>query len=206
MKIKGKGKVIDDDDDELAASIVESEDSGSEFQASEEESVILQGSDEEEVMLDAAIHMSLQTARLKHFLNDEAGPSSSRLLPSSRATLHAAAIERRLASLNDDDADFAIDSVPDSDPEFHYISSDEEALSKSKGKAKAKGKIPQTAPNVMTCSELRKTKSEARRRQQAERKGNRQEEYAMSRKLGRKLTQVNSYSRISSIARLMRLS
>jgi DNA repair protein RAD16 len=137
-------------------------------------------------MLDAAIRMSLQSARLN---NNGAGPSSSRLVSSDpRAALHAAAVERRLAALQNNAEDHT-DSTYNS--ELDPLTSDEdEALSKSKGKAKAK--TVSTPSKSMSLSEMRRINREHRQQLVAARMQNKKEEYALARKLGRKLTMVTS--------------
>jgi len=184
MQGKGKGKGViktssrlvddgDDNDDNDDAFINDSEDSGSEFQASEVEF----DSDGEEVMLDAAIHMSLQSARLN---NNGAGSSSTTILVSSnpRAALHAAAAERRLASSQ---------NIAYYDVAATEFDSSSECEMFPKRKAKDKSKT--VAPQYSTPFELRKIKRE-------DRLETKRAEAVLVRELGRRLTPVTFFVRI----------
>jgi DNA repair protein RAD16 len=194
------------------ASIEESDTSGSEFQASEddeeaeddEEEYVVKprkfphkrnplvvdedflGSDDDEIMLDAAIHESLQTACLDNGVGSSSRPSAP---SNSAAAVRAAAAERRLARANQaidvDDAAFLIESDAEN-------SSDEETFSKAKAKAPKNSATVHdtTSTKFMSISQRRKLNREQRRLGAAARRGNRKEELAMVKLLGRKLTYV----------------
>lgn len=208
------------------ALIEESDDSGSEFQASEEESNFSQpddgdseekilkprksprknihisemedSSDDEALMLNAAIHMSLQTARLDVSSSAGAGPSSSSLVSSkSGSVLRAAAAERRLARAKQgiDEANFDEVVLP-TESEALSSDSEEEALWKGKGKAKTKAAkkaviYDTSSTKIMSMPEMRKMRREERKRLLADRRQNKKEESALAKKLGRKLTIVS---------------
>lgn len=184
-------------------SLIDSQSSGSEFVASDSEES-LQGSvqdsdaeatrtyptqqgqviyssddDQDSVMLEAALHLSLQTGRNI----DGAGPSSGTPLTAvnTEAARRAAAIERRLAARSETGFDVD-DSAMDFDNLSSLSDSDEEPLSvksKAKGKSKLKSKSKQgkkgRSNQPMSVLELRK----------AERK--------LRHKLGRKLTWVRRF-------------
>lgn len=162
--------------------------------------------DDEELMMNAAIRLSLQTAHLD--ATQSTGASSSRPLPSlsssPAAALRAAAAERRLAQAKKEIID--VDDLSDFDD---AISSDlsDEPLQKGKGKSKAKGgkkvatkskaskavTVRDTSkPTHMTVAEHRRSRLEARRLATAAKRANKQEELALMRKLGRRLTYVRS--------------
>ncbi|KAF8075888.1 SNF2 family N-terminal domain-containing protein [Lyophyllum atratum] len=213
---KGKGKAPapissisddDDDDDEMASEpgldyeedrmLDESDDSGSEFEASEDEDALAASDSEEEaILLSAAVEMSLETSRPK-----PAGSSSSQRNPTnSAAALRAAAAERRLTRGNksvdvDDYFSGSHDEVDDSASE----SESDMPLSK-KGKAvakKSKKAVPARKPaKHMTLTQLRKEKREQRQQANAWKKANKAEEQKLMRELGRRLT----YAEKSSIA------
>lgn len=163
---------------------------------------ILESENDDEIMLDAAIRESLQTARLDNPSCNGAG-SSSRASASSNpaAALRAAAAERRLARANQtrdiDDCGVLELNTLGSDAQS---SSDEELLSKAKGKGKAK--MPKklatvydtTSNKFMSISQRRKLNREQRKLAAASRRGNRKEELAMMKLLGRKLTYVRFFT------------
>jgi DNA repair protein RAD16 len=195
------------------AEIEESEDSGSEFEAeSDSEDDIpapryrkasqrrelsspeLDDDEEadEELMVDAAIQMSLQTARLDGSSSGGAGPSSRPKISASRAA--AAAAERRLAhskkGVDELESDAAVFET-----ESEAMSSESEPLFEGKGKGKKKknqsAQIRDTsAATSMTIMEMKKKRREDRRRALVERQANKTEERASAKKLGRKLTWV----------------
>lgn len=192
------------------AEIEESEDSGSEFEAdSDSEDDIpapryrktlqkhefpspeLDYDDEadEELMVDDAIQMSLQTARLDGSSTGGAGPSSRPKISASRAA--AAAAERRLARSKKGANDLDFDTAA-FETESEAQSSESEPLFESKGKGKKQStKIRDTsAATSMTITELRKKRKEDRRRALEARQANKTEERALAKKLGRKLTWV----------------
>ena len=210
------------------ASIDESDASGSEFQVSEDDfenaeeeefivksrktprkqSILITDEDffnndsDEEVMLDAAIHESLQTARLDNASRNGVS-SSSRASVSSNpaAVLRAAAAERRLARANqvidvDDFQVIDVDELSTLTESDAQSSSDEEALSKAKGKGKSK--TPKKSATVydtisikfMSITQRRKLNREQRKLAAASRRENRKEELAMIKQLGRPLTHV----------------
>jgi DNA repair protein RAD16 len=202
----------------------ESDDSGSEFVASEEEeediapdenrreddplpifrkheSSPMQKIDDvtdEDIMVNAAIEMSLQTARPPH-----ASSSSNKLISSNpAAVLRAAAAERRLtrAQKNLDVDDFEM--AADSDDVSASDSEEEPLIKKGKGKSKAISTNKKavairdtSSTKAMTMLELRKMRREERRRTTAERKKNKMEELSLMKKLGRRLTYVSLFSR-----------
>lgn len=206
------------------ASIDESGDSGSEFQASEE-SVEIEQQDEEyvakprksprkeilldsdqdledenddEIMLDAAIRESLQTARFDGAASNGAGPSSRPIASSNpAAALRAAAAERRLARANK-----AI-NVNDLDyallNESEAKSTDDEALFNIRAKKKKTATIRDTtSTKFMSISERRKLNREKRKFDKAaNRRGTKKEELAMMKELGRPLTLVRSVETVT---------
>ncbi|KJA21693.1 hypothetical protein HYPSUDRAFT_41836 [Hypholoma sublateritium FD-334 SS-4] len=179
-------------DEDAALEIEESDDSGSEFQASEEESM---NEEDEEIMLDAAVRESLQTADA-----DVASSSSNRITgPSREAQLRAAAAERRLTRKNKAiDVDDHEEAYMDSDA-LDIDSSDEEPLmspTRGKGKASPKTKSVSIArpPKVMTVAEMKRARKEARLASIAGRKANKKEEIALIKKLGRRLTHAERTS------------
>jgi DNA repair protein RAD16 len=211
------------------ASIDESDASGSEFQVSEDDfenaeeeeefivksrktprkqSILITDEDffnndsDEEIMLDAAIHESLQTARLDNASRNGVS-SSSRASVSSNpaAVLRAAAAERRLARANqvidvDDFQVIDVDELSTLTESDAQSSSDEEALSKVKGKGKSKAPkksatvYDTTSTKFMSITQRRKLNREQRKLAAASRRENRKEELAMIKQLGRPLTHV----------------
>jgi DNA repair protein RAD16 len=194
------------------AEIDESEDSGSEFEAesdseddvpapryrraAQRRELSSPESDDdeeadEELMVDAAIQMSLQTARLDVSSSGGAGPSSRPKLSASRAA--AAAAERRLARSKKGVDDLEFDAAT-LETESEAMSSESEPLLEAKGKGKKKkqsAKIRDTsAATSMTFTELQTKRREDRRRALAARQANKVEERALAKKLGRKLTWV----------------
>lgn len=184
------------------ASIEESDDSGSEFQASEEEFTLKsrkpsrkqnllfndqESSDDEnaeEIMLDVAIRESLRTAHLDQTGSNDAGPSSKPSASSnSAAALRAAAAERRLARA--DNLEFILTTESEAE------SSDDEALFIA---TKKSVKIRDTtSTKFMSVSQRRKLNMEKRKfNKAANRRGTRKEELAMIREVGRPLTMVCS--------------
>jgi DNA repair protein RAD16 len=201
------------------ASPEESDDSGSDFQASEDDSED-EGSDDDEdeyvvehrksrrkqpiinedlfndesddeIMLDAAIQESLQTARLDIAAHNGTSSSSRQAMSSNpAASLRAAAAERRLAHSNQ-----AIDVDDFEDTEFSLdsdvLSSSDEPQLKTKGKGKSATVRDTTSIKFMSISERRKLNREQRRLATASRKANKKEELAMVKLLGRRLTYVH---------------
>ena len=159
----------------------ESDDSGSEFQASEDEV------EDEEIMVDAAVLMSLQTTSA-----NGAGTSSCVAGPSPAATLRAAAAERRLARRNQmvEFTNSGALDVSDDDPASD-TSSDGEPLLKGKLKpsAKSRKKISAVKKRMMTDAEKRKAE---RTSYLSSRRANKAKERDLIRKLGRKLTHVST--------------
>ena len=149
----------------------------------------------DEIMFDAAIQESLQTAHLDQAAHSGIGSSSWPSASSNpAAALRAAAAERRLARANqaidvNDDALFML--------EYPLSSSDEEAFV-AKGKGKGKGKASNksatvrdsTSTKFMSISERRRINREERKLAAASKKGNRKEELALVKLLGRPLTYV----------------
>ena len=194
----------EDEDEELVSDedsepeIEESEDSGSEFEIDEE-----QDKEDQEIMLDAAVRLSLQTAS-----PNGAGSSSKRAAgPNPAAILRAAAAERRLAMTHRaaNDAEFNSDDLDGIEIDEDGSSSDEEALSKGKGKATAKPTkkiVPMstTSENSMTISEMRQSQRAARKAFLSARRANKKEERALITKLGRRLTHVCFLGTVTSSA------
>ncbi|KAF9551556.1 hypothetical protein CPC08DRAFT_647581 [Agrocybe pediades] len=124
--------------------------------------------------------MSLQT----NIETNGAGPSSGIRAngPSEAALRSAAAAERRLARLG---KNTVVEDVIDSD-RSDTESSDEEPL--SKGKSVKKVTITSSTKKPMTMAEMRQVNRQRRQAAAAERRARKQEERAMIRKLGRRLT------------------
>ncbi|KAI0366201.1 hypothetical protein BV20DRAFT_972087 [Pilatotrama ljubarskyi] len=171
--------------------ILESDDSGSEFDpegdAADTDLLDEFDEDDEEVMLDAAVRQSLQTAREEDdratgLTSAGAGSSKSRPPTNKAAALRAAAAERRLGRAQEeiDDVEFATESeaVPSE------TESEEEPLSKAKGKQAAKPRQSKT----MTLTELRKLRKEERKQARLRRNATAVEEAQMRKELGRRLT------------------
>ncbi|KAF9076667.1 SNF2 family N-terminal domain-containing protein [Rhodocollybia butyracea] len=207
---KGKGKgppaPVSDSDEESEGgleydenySLVDSDgSSGSEFVASDEEEIpfakAIRSStakkraavednsdadeDEDAIMLEAAVQLSLQTVRN----TDTADSSSSSRAPAvnTPAAVRAAAIEKRLAA--NAKSGFHVDDSAMSLNDLSGLSdSDAEPLTqkfKAKSKAKSKSKRDVKESKVMTMADIRRAKKEEK-----------QEERALRKKLGRKLT------------------
>ncbi|KAI8984946.1 SNF2 family N-terminal domain-containing protein [Trametes punicea] len=197
---RGKaGAAVVRDISESEEDIVESDDSGSDFDPDGEDadSDFIDDFDEDDegLLVDAAVRQSLQTAR-----EDEAraaglssaGAGSSTARPSANkdVALRAAAAERRLAQEPEIEG---IEMVTESEALSLESESEEEPLSKGRGKGKTKGKGKQTTeiPQVnkpMTLTELRKAMKEARRQARLHRSATAVEEAAMRKELGRRLT------------------
>lgn len=167
--------------------IEESDDSGSEFQASEDEE------EDEEIMVDAAVLMSLQTVSA-----NGVGTSGCVAGPSPAAILRAVATERRLARRNQmvevgDSITFknsgALD-IDDDDPASD-ISSGEEPLLKGKLKSSAKPTKQISAMKKRTLTDAEKRKVE-RTAYLSSRRANKAKERDLIRKLGRRLTHVST--------------
>jgi DNA repair protein RAD16 len=174
-------------DEDESLKIQESDDSGSEFQASEDEE------EDEEIMVDAAVLLSLQTMSA-----NGAGTSDCVAGSSPAAILRAAAAERRLARRNQmveigDSIAFktsgALD-VYDDDP-ASSVSSDEEPLSKGKLKPSAKPTKQISAMKKRTMTDAEKRKVE-RTAYLSSRRANKAKERDLIRKLGRRLTHVST--------------
>ncbi|KAJ3505689.1 hypothetical protein NLJ89_g7288 [Agrocybe chaxingu] len=151
----------------------ESDLSGSEFEPDDSEQ-------DEEIMLDAAVRLSLQT------LSQNGASSSSNRIngADTAAVLRAAAAERRLAR----NSKFDVDDFVDYDTEdLDASSSEDEPLSKGKGKAKP-AKVSSSVKKSMTISKLNRARRQERRAFSAARKENKKEERALVLKLGRSLT------------------
>lgn len=179
----------------------------------------MQAEEDEEIMLDAAVHESLQTSWPEP---TGGASSSSRANAQSKvpsAAMHAAAAaERRLAktrlshTVYDDstfdlsqDGDVLDFQVRESSLSAISSSSEDEALSSAKAKkgkgkqvkgkgkqGKGKGKQPAdtATPKFMSVSEMRKKKREAREQAKEAKRENKKEEDVLSKQLGRKLTAV----------------
>ncbi|GJE84813.1 DNA repair protein [Phanerochaete sordida] len=183
VKQTAKSKVVASsvaDEDELAsdieeleydeqASIDESEDSGSEFQASDDEASVQDGDSEDEateeqtletlaealeedgvdadeLLIDIATRASLQTARNNEDIHlgassSGAGSSRAKEIGSAAATLRAIAAERRMAKKAETGKDVDDEEALDSDDEIDVLSdASSEPIAKGKGKVKAKTK------------------------------------------------------------------
>ncbi|KAI0352754.1 hypothetical protein OH77DRAFT_756955 [Trametes cingulata] len=173
--------------------ILESDDSGSEFDpegdAPDSDLIDEFDEDDEEVMLDAAVRQSLQSAREEDdraagLISAGAGSSKSRPPANKAAALRAAVAERRLARAQDkqeeEDADFGTES----EAILSESESEEEPLSKAKGKQAAKP----TQGKTMTLSELRKQRREERKEARLRKSATAAEEAKMRQELGRRLT------------------
>lgn len=215
------GASEENEDDLEDAEIDESDDSGSEYEASDddvvpegryqdndapedtfEDSLSAKGIDDDEVMLDAAIQMSLDTARQDRsraagLSTAGAGSSKSRAPINKAAALRAAAAERRLKQ------DFDVDDFGMSDSETRSASSSEDeplargiGIGKGKGsKSKSKSKATMlkditSSPKQMSIPELRRQRQERRRLARLAKGANKKEEAELCKKLGRKLTMV----------------
>lgn len=167
--------------------IQESDDSGSEFQASEDEA------EDDEIMVDAAVLMSLQTMSA-----NGAGTSGCAAGPSPAAILRAAAAERRLTRRNqmveiDDSIAFMSSGALDvcSDGPANDASSDEEPLLKGKLKSSAKSTKQLSAMKKTTMTDAGKRKA-GRTAYLSSRRANKAKERELIRKLGRRLTHVST--------------
>ncbi|KAJ7163829.1 SNF2 family N-terminal domain-containing protein [Mycena crocata] len=193
MKNKGKEKALAADESSVLeydedVEMDESDGSGSEFVDSGDDDLVpldVEFSDDEDVMVDAAIHMSLESSNV-------AGSSSTRRAPvNSHALLRAMAAEARFAAAKrgvdnavDDSAmlmDSDLSSVPDSDEDASLNKAKGRA---GKGKGKAKVTVRSTPKKSMTVRELR----EQRRQTRIAKRENHAEEAALRKELGRKLT------------------
>lgn len=169
--------VPEEDDDEMdttGVAITEDEEDDDKIQE-----------DDDEIMLDAAIHMSLQT---RSSTNGASG--SSKASQNSVAARAAAAAERRLAANRSIDVDDSMLTEGESDSE--------PIAKKSKGKGKANRKTKPSkkkvavhvASKTMTLAEMKKTRRDATANLRAERKEAKKLQLELRRKLGRKLTMV----------------
>jgi hypothetical protein len=153
-----------------------------------DEDTLDQDEEDEEIMVDEAIRQSLRTSRAAS--SSGAGPSSSRRADddweNSEAAKRAQAAERRIKNQNN--------AVDDSGAWGDEADSDEEPLAqkgkgaggKKKGKATAWKKAGKE-----TVSEMRKRMKEERQQARAAKKAIREEEAALIKKLGRRLTHVS---------------
>ncbi|KAI0662868.1 SNF2 family N-terminal domain-containing protein [Cubamyces menziesii] len=197
---KQAASVAEQDGSDSEEELLESDDSGSEFDPNDDGAQSDFGddldTDDEELMVGAAVQQSLQSAREDQERTaglTSAGAGSSKARPSptkAAAALRAAAAERRLARSSQPEV---IDLVSDSEEVSFASESEEEPLSKAKGKQAAK---PRTKTKTMTLKELRELRKEERRQARARRNGTASEEAAMRKQLGRKLT----YAEKSTIA------
>lgn len=151
----------------------ESDESGSDYEVPD--------SEEEALMVSAAIKASRKTARREAQQRSAAGPSTSR----SRVTTGETAMHTL-----ESDEDIYEDSVGHNDElELSVLeSSDEEPVSKKKGKAKAKSKkgMAGISPEFLTWAE----RAEQRRLARRERSETKKEERLLAQQLGRRLTWV----------------
>lgn len=199
------------------ASLNESDDSGSEFEASDAEAAVSdsdtelaayaealeeEGIDADDVLLDAAVKESLTSAREINSVHQGtsssgAGSSHKKKPATAKEVLRAAAAaaaERRLTRSSGENIDVD-DYIQESEDEFSNFSDvSEESLPatkrKGKGKAKATKAKPvavRTEPIIMTVADIKARNREKR----AEAKLRRQEERALQKKLGRKITSVS---------------
>ena len=192
---KQAASVAEQDGSDSEEELLESDDSGSEFDPNDDGAESDFGddldTDDEELMVGAAVQQSLQSAREDQERTaglTSAGAASSKARPSptkAAAALRAAAAERRLARSSQPEV---IDLVSDSEEVSFASESEEEPLSKAKGKQAAK---PRTKTKTMTLKELRELRKEERRQARARRNGTASEEAAMRKQLGRKLTYVS---------------
>ena len=191
-------------------SIEESDDTGSEFQASEEDesqSDMAQDSDQEAVMLSVAVERSLQPSRQANASANGAG--SSRLAPAPARspvapTRKKAWKGRRQGRRPRNYVPHSPDEMSDGDRETPSLSSDEEPISRTKGKkkkAKAKKSVTKVQDANKANADWEDSLGEQIRRTIQERRRIKQEELALRRKLGRKLTTVSILS-ISPCAKL----
>lgn len=196
--------VVELSDSELS---LESDDSGSEFDPNEHNHANFPDDldeNDEEVMLEAAVEQSLRTAREDQeraagltSAGTGSSKSKSRAPTSNAAALRAAAAERRLATQQGK-------INPSEESEMELLSdidgkeSEEEPLSKGKGKQVAKAKGAARA-KVMTFQELKKLSKEERKMQRLRRRGMKKEEAELCMKLGRKLTHVSRNLSLSRI-------
>ena len=188
-------------------SIEESDDTGSEFQASEEDesqSDMAHDSDQEAVMLSVAVERSLQPLRQANASANGAGSSR----PAPAPARSSVASTRTKAAKGRRPRNYVLNSpngMSDSGRDTPFISSDEEPISKTKGKkkkAKAKKSVAKVQDASKTNEDWEDSLGEKLRRTIQERRRIKQEELALRRKLGRKLTTVNILS-ISPYAKLM---
>ncbi|KAJ7727913.1 P-loop containing nucleoside triphosphate hydrolase protein [Mycena metata] len=186
------------------AALLESDDSGSEFEAPSDEDEPMpfratrrrvRTTVEDEIMLDAAIRLSLQRPNV--------GSSSSSKLVSANpdAVLRARAAEARFAAAKRG-VDNAVDDsqmLVDDDLESRESDlstppdSDDDVPSGTKAAGKKKGSAPKKS---MTMKELRQKRRQARLAAQLARRPYHLEEKALKKELGRKLT----YAERSNIA------
>jgi DNA repair protein RAD16 len=179
-------------------SVDESDNTGSEFQESEDDqshSDMAQDSEEEATMLSVAVQRSLQASRRARVSANSAGPSRQAPVPaqsstaSTRKTTEKRSRSGKFVQKSSDES-----SGDESEPTF--ISSDEEPLHKVKGKKNSKSKknaaknqdAGKAKNNVL--SNLLAEPMNARQRTMMEKRMIKQEEMALRRKLGRKLTMV----------------
>ncbi|KZT12677.1 uncharacterized protein LAESUDRAFT_689397 [Laetiporus sulphureus 93-53] len=192
----------EDSEDDIAF-IDESDDSGSEYEASDLDSTSgnesgdgtyegnisdtasVAGIDDEGIMMDAAIQQSLEDARLEHSYtmgtsSAGAGSSKSRAPVHSEAAKRAAAAERRLAKTQrhrDEDDDYVSQEDPSESDSENDI-----PLAKSNGKSKQRS--ARSKPRAMTLMDLRRGRQNAKQ----EREQLLSDEARLRAKLGRKLT------------------
>ncbi|RPD62100.1 hypothetical protein L226DRAFT_509025 [Lentinus tigrinus ALCF2SS1-7] len=185
---------IVESESESEPELVESDDSGSEFDPADDANSDLADDlddDDEDLMVVAATTQSLLTAREERdraagLSSAGAGSSKSRTPTNQAAALRAAAAERRLAKQQGRDID------SESDIEFLSDSqesqSDDEPLAKGKGKQARKSTKPTAKSKTMTLQQLKKLSKEERKMELLRRREVKREEAEMRKKLGRKLT------------------
>jgi len=138
-------------------------------------------SEEEALMVSAAIKASRKTARREAQQRSAAGPSTSR----SRVTTGEAVVH----TLESDGDLYGDSAEPNDELDLPVLeSSDEEPVSKKKGKAKAKSKKGKAAISTepLTWAE----RAEQRRLARRERCETKKEERLLAEQLGRRLTWV----------------
>ena len=143
-------------------------------------------------MIEAAVGKSLRTARQEQeraagLTTAGASSSKSRAPTNKAAALRAAAAEGRLSRTQKDDSDDVL-SISSSDDDDGDDESQDEPLSKGKGKQAIKPRNT-SKPQHMTIAELRRMKREERRQA---RSGTAKEEAQLRKQLGRKLTHVSA--------------
>lgn len=194
------------DENDHVNSVEESDDSGSEYQASEDE-VAPNGHNayedddasevEEQAMLQAAIQDSLDTARFNESRNvgmssAGAGSSKTRLPVDSDTALRAAAAavaERRLAN----DREQSHDNTDVDDSDALSLSSDDVPMAGKGASKMLQNLIKDTSKTDSTSwAQTQKRRREQRRQARLEKSQIGQEEARLRYKLGRKLTYVCS--------------